>query len=160
MWIDLSQRHDGFNVLNTLVLSFKKEQKKIQSSIPILSLPAASKNRPPFVIAGRQRILEVADSHEMEKPEFIHQEAQQPFFTDHDNNFDIKMQSGPKNASKPFNECVVDLKRICRFCLNECEAANAIRIAWDAWEHSKLSQLYEEITKAEVRFEFSIIYEV
>lgn len=105
----------------------------------------------------------------MEEPESNHQE-EQPFFTDHDNNYDIKIpklaQSDPKfskeKAIKPFTECVDDFKRICRFCLNECDAArdaDTVSIAWDAWKHSKLSQLYEEITKVEVISEISFIYE-
>lgn len=133
-------------------------------AVPTLFLPAANNNHP-FVKAARKRILEVG-SPEMEEPVSI-QHEEQPFFTDHDYNFDNKIprltQSDPKfskeKAIKPFTECVVDLKRICRFCLNECDTsreADTVSIAWDAWKHSKLSQFYEEITKVEVRSEISL----
>lgn len=110
------------------------------------------------------QLLEVA---ELKRSDSIHMEAQHPFFTDHDYNFEIKIPSRAQNisdpvlskkkAAKPFTECIVDLKRICRFCLNECDAADTVRIAWDVWEHSKLTQLYEEITNVEVRNSLSFV---
>lgn len=172
LWIDLSQRRDGLNVQNARVCSkhFTADDFRLGGSkkyinkeaVPTLFLPAAVQNHP-FIIAARKQVIAV------DNPESMELEAQKSVLLDHDYIFDIKMpnlaknssvkpaknQSGPEFIVEQANDCVVDLKRICRFCLNACDDADTVRIAWDVWELSKLSQLYEEITKLKVNFELT-----
>lgn len=147
LWVDLSQQEDNFNVKYARVCG--KHFTADNLCMPTLNLPQRRRCTEKLRVhepniksntTASESKTNVASENELD--------TQQSF--DNSNDCVISESNVRECPSEGLHshEDSVDVKRICRFCLTDSN--NTVRIAWDEWEYSELTPLYEQITNAKV----------
>lgn len=144
LWVDLSQQGDDLNVKFARVCG--KHFTADNLCMPTLNLPEHCTSK----LRAREALINRNTTHGTPENEVCNQ--LQSFDNSNDCPFNplISESNVKEYPSEDLDayEDSVDVISICRFCLTDSN--DTVRIAWDEWEYSEMTPLYEQITNAKV----------